>query len=187
MSYGSLSARQAQVVRRFVTGRVVHDLGAGNLQLARQLVQLGARRVIAVDCNRRPDKLPRDIEYVEASFAQFAKLEAPLDVAFVSWPTQYSTRGLVALLRRARRVIYVGVNEGGTVCGSSSFFKEVSQREQLRFLPCPNNDLLVYGDRRVARELNEHEKRALAWADWLDDDEGEAAELGVLLRDLLST
>lgn len=187
MSYGSLSDAQARVVRRHVKGRCVHDLGAGNLLLSHQLLQLGARRVVAVDMHIDfgADLPLPGVDFVCSSFRRF---EDPVSVALVSWPAQYGTQGLTQILSGANKVLYLGLNDGETVCGDKLFFEAMRKREVLHLVECPNNDLIVYGPRRVRRAPNAHEERAKARYNWIDGGEESALSRGrKVLRRLLES
>ena len=186
MSWGSLSVAQAQVVRRHVRGRRVHDLGAGNLLLSHQLIELGARRVVAVDMHMDFRVQTPGVDFVCSSFRRF---KDPVSVAFVSWPAQYGTRGLTQILSGATKVIYLGLNENmGTVCGGKAFWEAMRKREILHSVECLNNDLFVYGPRRVRREPNAHELRAEARYNWIDGGEERAlTHGGKVLRRLLES
>lgn len=177
MSYGTLSSRQAQVVSKLVSRRVVHDLGAGCLGLTKQLLELGARRVVAVD--RRIDfsgGVPSGVTFKPLSFVDLAKSKEHVGVAFVSWPPQYGTEGLARVLGPVPTVIYLGVNTKETVCGSKQLFEHFRKREVLHYIEDPANDLIVYGPRRTRREPNGHEYRAELGYNWLGGADPERAE-----------
>lgn len=148
MSYGRLTPKQIEIVRRIVTGKEVHDLGAGNLQLSGQLLQLGATRVTAIDRS-----LPRchesRITLVEGYFHDYRE---KIDVAFVSWPCNWQDMGLVRLVRESPVVIYLGKNTDGTMCGGRDFFDALSVREIRAYEPDPHNTLIVYGPKGVVRQ-----------------------------------
>lgn len=179
MSYGTLSSRQAQVVSKLVSRRIVHDLGAGCLGLTKQLLELGARRVVAVD--RRIDfmgTVPPRVSFKMLSFEDLAKSKEHIGVAFVSWPPQYGTEGLARVLGPAPTVIYLGVNTRDTVCGSKQLFEHFRKREVLHYIEDPANDLIVYGPRRTRREPNGHERRAELGYNWLGEDPEKAEVYG---------
>jgi hypothetical protein len=179
VSWGKLSEEQAELVARFIRGRTVHDLGCGDCKLAGRLVELGARRVVGVDW-RKPSELPEGVAFHRLSYIHFARMRTKPDIAFVSWPAQYGTRGLVKLLESVPLVLYLGCNDAGTVCGSRSLFEHLRTREALGFVEHPDNDLIVYGVRRLKRELLDHERRAIRGQEWLcGDDPDEAREIGL--------
>lgn len=150
MPYGKLTDQQARVVAQHVAGREVHDLGAGDLALASQLLTLGATTVSALDRNL-PRKSPDPRIFLTQGY--FHQYRGDIEVAFVSWPCNWQDRGLTGLLRRTPLVIYVGKNTDGTVCGGEDFWRSLQGREVLAYLPAPDNSLIVYGPRNANRPL----------------------------------
>lgn len=155
MPYGTLNPAQRKAVRKAVKGLVVHDLGAGDLALSRELLRLGASKVIAVDKNDMPDP-PPGIQTVKVRFEGLDALQGDFavpDVAFVSWPLNRVDVGLLNLCIRARRIIYLGCNTGGTACGFPELFGLFRLREVLAYAPDRQNTLAVYeGTRDTFRE-----------------------------------
>ena len=49
MPFGQLNKAQLKALVPLVRGKVIHDLGAGDLGLALELLNLGASKVIAID------------------------------------------------------------------------------------------------------------------------------------------
>jgi hypothetical protein len=189
-SFGKLSRAQEAIVRRFVTGRAVHDLGAGDFFLSRCLIDLGARRVFAVERQARHSGIleagsPYEaVQVVGAGFRALGKVarhhrrvQDPLpaawtpDVAFVSWPTpedskftSHSDYSLLAFVRRAKVVIYLGSNLDGTMCGSRKLYEHLGRREVLAHEPDRRNTLIVYGrllPRGRGRELLPEERAGI--------------------------
>jgi hypothetical protein len=130
-SFGKLNAAQKQIVSAFVRGRVVHDIGAGEHALSKQLIDLGAREVFAIEAATR---LHGRLEYgtpyeaitsIPVSFRQygrmtksaksFARAEGgrplgparPIQIAFISWPTpedsKFKTHSDYSILGLVRR------------------------------------------------------------------------------------
>jgi hypothetical protein len=152
ISWGALSEKQAEIVRRYVSRRVVHDLGAGPyFSLSHQLVGLGAKQVIAVD--QRISRARR-FERIRCVRSKFDRFEEPVRTAFVSWPVNTKHSDLVRLLEGAKTVIYLGSNMDGTVCGGRPLWAHLRARKVLEHEPHPRNTLIVYGGRlRSTREL----------------------------------
>ena len=148
MSHGKLSSAQARIVAAFVKDELVHDLGAGDLELARQLIALGARGVVAVDKNPTHKRVP----LVRQVASHFHAFEEPIEVAFVSWPVNWQDLGVVGLVKRAPLVIYLGTNMDGIACGTGELYWDLSKREVLAHEPHPKNTLIVYGHRSVTRD-----------------------------------
>lgn len=158
--YGGLSASQEKVLGRLVRGRVVTDLGAGDCGYARKLLDLGAQRVVAVDKSFYHSFADPRIELVERYFRDF---EDDIDLAFVSWPVNWSTPGLVPALERASQVVYLGKTTDGLMCGWDGFWRHLQGRSVLSYHPEPTNSLIVYGGACLtARDLLADEKAAIA-------------------------
>lgn len=143
MSFGHLSPRQKRALELFVARRVVHDLGAGELVLARALLRLKAARVVAVDTYKKNDAIvDTNLTYVCSYFSDFKK---PVRTAFVSWPWASPGIGLVELVKDAPTVIYLGSNMDGMACGGSDLWKHLVTRYVLAHEPDRKNTLIVYG------------------------------------------
>ena len=183
MPFGHLTPPMLVALRPLVAGRIVHDLGAGDLGLARALRGLGASRVVAIDkAYGSPESpLARDalggtagIELVRAYFRDFSD---PVDVAFVSWPVNWPT-GLAGILERSRVVLYLGKNTDGSACGTPEVFARLASREVLAHVPHRRNTLVAYGPVRTARPLLGEELAALSFAPEreISYEEAEASE-----------
>jgi hypothetical protein len=171
-SFGKLSPAQQAVVRRFVSGKTVLDLGAGTFELSRCLVDLGAEHVIAVERSTRergrleigtPYERVRVLPSNLSALGRVARragrrgVEPPAShrraqVAFVSWPSpsgrMYSPAPDFAILepvRKAQVVVYLGSNLDGTICGSPTLYQHLARREVLAHEPEKRNTLIVYG------------------------------------------
>lgn len=151
--YGRFSDAHKRVVRSFVRGRTVVDLGAGDCFRTAVLAELGPKSVIAVD----PD-LPTEprsfgeptapVEMLPWSAYEFARrYTARIDVLYLAWPYPGLEReGFKELTDRADLVIYVGSNVEGSACGPTHFFMRMLQREVLAYRPERENTLIVYGE-----------------------------------------
>lgn len=143
MGFGHLSPEQKRVVKKFVARRVVHDLGAGDLELAQELLTLKASSVVAIDTlHSYRTKSISNVRCVSVSFTLC--VEEPR-TAFISWPQQYGADGLGALLWKAKTIIYLGSNMDGIACGGDDFWDEVVDRRVLAHVPHRHNTLIVYG------------------------------------------
>jgi hypothetical protein len=142
VAYGTLTARQRTILTKHVRGKVVHDLGAGDLELSEVLVSLGAREVYAIDKMDKPRILPHKVHYKKALFYDLPA--TTMGTVFVSWPINYESN-LVPHIKRAGIVIYLGCNTGGSACGTSSFFRETVHRALLDYEPDRHNTLLIVG------------------------------------------
>lgn len=144
MAYGKISPMMEAVLRPLVTGKVVYDLGAGDLQHARHLLRLGARRVVAIDKEPKPTHSP-DIEVVEGYFNQ-VPVPPRIEVAFSGWPINTSTPGLVSWLEVAETVVYLGHNFDHSSCGNPALFQHLLRRKLLAWVPHRANTLIVVGE-----------------------------------------
>ena len=156
MSWGHLYYRQARVVAKHVRGRVVHDLGCGDLTLTKKLLALGAARVIGVD--HRVEGRPSDprMHLVETRFENYM---GDIDVAFLSWPINW-TSGVSLLAARAKTVIYLGCNTGGFQCGTQDLFEGFLCRDLAAYVPHRKNTLIVCGGLRDTRRAPQGEEWA---------------------------
>lgn len=164
MPYGDLNQDQELLVKRFVQGQVVHDLGAGDLYLSCELLRLGASKVIAIDKNPIQFKdIPAEIEYRLTTFQSI--LDDPIQVAFLSWPPNFDT-GLGSILRRSQVILYLGKNTDGTACGTPEMFQYLLRRKA-EYLPDRHNTLICYTDfMKVEREpLPEEEACLMSYTD----------------------
>lgn len=144
MPFGKLIPKQAKVVSKHVRGQVVTDLGAGDLSLSKRLLKLGALHVCCIDKEDKPKGvLPARLSYAKAYFQDMGA-ESPIDVAFISWPSNYDN-GLITLIEKARVVIYLGCNTDGSACGTPHIFRHLLRRELLDYEPHHDNSLIVVG------------------------------------------
>jgi hypothetical protein len=144
--YGKLTHTQEQVLSKHVRGKIVYDLGAGDLSLSRRVLELGASHVRCIDKEAKSKKkLPRCMSYEQTYFHQWQS-GFPLDVAFCSWPANYETN-VLPLLLRAQTIIYLGKNTDGTACGTVSLFEHSITRELLDYSPHHLNSLIVLGQK----------------------------------------
>jgi hypothetical protein len=158
MSYGKLNAAQVDVVRQFVAGHDVLDLGAGDLGPAQRLLDCGAERVYALD-SHLPPKSPNERIILDTRY--YHDYGGSPEIAFVSWPCNWREDSLTAIIRRASIVIYLGKCTDGTLCGSESFWQTLLQREVLAYSPDRANTLIVYGPGKVQRPILGEERGGL--------------------------
>ena len=169
--YGTPTKEQARVIRPFVRGKVVHDLGAGDLRLSKRLRSWGAERVVALD-KKLPRKIPEGVDFKEGYFKDFT--EAP-EVVWLSWPVNHEAPGLVGILERTPLVLYLGTNTNGTACGGQDLWRHLRTREVLAYEADLSNTLIVYGVNRVERGLCGEEVAALDDSKWWTFQEAEKA------------
>ncbi len=143
MPYGLLNPAQRAAVARHVRGKVVHDLGAGDLGLSRELLRFGAAKVYAVDRAPKPplSPWPKRLHYMQSYFHDVFDR---MDVIFASWPVNHEANLLPHLLA-AGTIIYLGCNTGGSACGTPGLFEVLVRRELLDYIPDRHNSLVVVG------------------------------------------
>ncbi len=142
MPYGRLSLDQRKTLAKFVRGKIVHDLGAGDLTLSHELLKLGAAEVYAIDKDPKPSSaLPSRLHYKRE---YFHNVKSRMDTVFLSWPANYDTN-VVPLVQQAGTVIYLGCNTGGSMCGTPELFKAMILRELLAYEPHRENSLVIVG------------------------------------------
>lgn len=142
--YGRLSNAQVDALRPFVAGRRVADLGAGQLNLSLALVAMGAAEVLAIDKREMPAVQSPRLVLLRS---QFGDVRLELDVAFLSWPPNYTTPGLLQLLSGAKTIVYLGKNSDGSACGTPALFSFFLRREVVCYVPERPNTMIVYGQR----------------------------------------
>lgn len=161
--FGAIEPKQLEVLCGLVAGKSVWDLGCGpDLAEARLLTSLGAREVYAVDKHGRNNSMvPRFSRLVDgtsgvivdcqayfdefSSFLERAGLSEGPDVAFIKWPTVNGGFGLTQLVSRAPKVVYIGLNDGLTACGSRSLWEHFKARKLETVVEGAGGSLLVYG------------------------------------------
>ncbi len=170
---------QLLALSTFVRGRVVHDLGAGNLMGSMALLEAGATTVVAVDVVYREDQITLAMAHFAASVAAemnrridvraetfeelLRKVEAgveALDVAFVSWPLNRRMPELVELCRRSRIVCYLGSCTDGNACGHEDLFEHFLGRELVAEVRDRANTLLIVAEPRAERRAPTAEEHA---------------------------
>jgi hypothetical protein len=160
VAYWCLNEVQAAALKSLVSGRVITDLGAGDLSLAHFLIDFGATQVIAIDKEPLPRRCDSGrVNYIRSYFEAYYE---PIDVAVISWPPNHCI-GLTRLCQRANRVIYIGKNTDGTACGNLELFAHLLTREVSVYLPTRPNTLICYeGASRVSRRPKGEELAAIA-------------------------
>lgn len=176
MGYGAFNEAQRQAIRGYVRGRVVHDLGAGDLTLSRELLRLGARRVIAHDkcfnVGARSKSL-KDVRWGWSTRQKNCPLELrqgyfqdyvgrPPRLALLSWPVNYDGIGLAELVERIPTVMYLGTNVGGSACGGDDLWEHLRRREVLTYVADRKNTLIIYGGAVKDRPPHGEELAALS-------------------------
>lgn len=148
MAYGRLTLEQELALTPHIQGSLVHDLGAGDLILAADLLRLGAKHVVAIDKEPYRKKAVQGITTVTTYFESYPP---PVDIAFVSWPRENFDSGLLNICRRARIVIYLGSNTDANACGFTLLWQHLATRQVLAHKPDRHNTFIVYGSDQESR------------------------------------
>lgn len=145
MGYGALNKDQRRALAKHVRGKNIHDLGAGDLGYALELLRMGAAEVYAIDKEPKPrlSPWPKKLHYKQAYFHQ---VTSRMDTIFLAWPINHDVN-LRPHLLQAETIIYLGCNTGGSMCGTPDLFKVMIQRELLVYEPDPRNSLVIVGKR----------------------------------------
>lgn len=130
MSCFRLTPEQQKTLLEFIRGDVVHDLGCGDLRLAR-IMAPAAIHVHAVD-KEKPEPqdlagLPANVTFHRSLLKDY-EVKGWLDCAVVCWPVTCKMEGLLRLVERAHRVVYIGCNTGGSACGPHDLWLHLSKR-----------------------------------------------------------
>jgi hypothetical protein len=158
-NFGKLNPRQQRVVSQHVRGKKVSDLGADDLSMAQELIDLGAYRVFAYDQHPMGEGTPKIWpDFSHRSFSELAPHFTPDwcgAAAMLSWPINTLGRGetyaLIQILRNCPKVMYLGKNTDGVCCGSDHLYHYLAFREVLDHVPDRQNTLVVYGEEREGR------------------------------------
>lgn len=144
MPFGKITPLFAERISPHVKGRKVHDLGSGDdLSLSLALVELGAKEVVAIDTYPYIQIATSPVRYVRNYFESV--VDEDVEVAFVSWPSNRSSSGLLELIRPASIVIYLGKCTDGSMCGSPELYRYFSKRAVIAHEPHHTNTLVIYG------------------------------------------
>ena len=148
MSWGVIHKDFEEPIRKTVKGKVVLDIGAGDLDLASQLLKLGAKRIVAVDKEigkTRSKRIVRYGEYLD-NFLKRVYGEEGLrwDVAFLSWPSNWHMPGLRELLFFSKKIVVLSKNSDATACGTSGLWRYLQTRELEWAIPNVRNWLHIY-------------------------------------------
>lgn len=147
MSFGSFSLAQTKVLKKYVKGKVVYDLGAGDLSLSNLMIGLGAKSVVAIDKDIKGmsyDETSKTIGNIEQRKILFDKVKDYPEVALGSWISTYAN-GIEDIIDRSQVFIYLGKNTDGTACGTAKLFERLLFRDVLAYHPHPRNCMIVYG------------------------------------------
>lgn len=171
MRQKDLSEEQSAALKPFVEGKVIHDLGCGFMQLSRELLELGAAHVIAIDKEASFRRYtPRTGVTFERKY--FKEVTPSYDMnIFLGRPFNGVLPGLLELVVAAKQVVYFGCNRNMNQCGSPNLFKLFLFRELLCYVQGVNNSLIVLGgylEEDLPREPTLEEKAGIDVANHYD-------------------
>lgn len=145
-TYGKPTPAMEALVAEVVRGRHVFDFGAGSCELSRWLLRRGAKHVTAIDSSLlAPRRLSKRVTTVRGYFADQTWPDR-IDVGFVSWPSNRPMQGLVDALRRCDKVVYLGCNDMGTMCGSPDLFPYLLTRRLDAYVHDRTQRMVVVGE-----------------------------------------
>ena len=177
MAFVRFSLRIKRLIAPHIAGETVFDIGAGDFQHSEALATI-AQKVIAIEPNdhwgidrAKLMHANKRLQIVSARIGEIVPPDEPF-VLWLSWPVNYRLRGLIDWFEKAKKIVYLGVNDGITACGGPDLWSHLVTREILvestvgrnRLSDCQCN-LVVYGDRlnegRILRA--EEENAILSW------------------------
>jgi hypothetical protein len=149
MGYGSLTRRQQRQLKPYVEGCRIVDMGCGDLSMSILMVDLGASHVMSIDkvMTKTTVYRARDsarISVLQVDFEDLSDRFLEGETALLSWPMDLFD--LDRLAACAKRIIYVGKNTDGIMCGSKTFWQKMLSRRLSLYEPDKINVLAVYTD-----------------------------------------
>lgn len=172
MPWHLLSERVSSALKTYVNGKVVADIGAGDLSHSRTMSELGAKEVLAIDPGLSIyEQVPANVKLLKG-YAKDTSIPEELDVVFLAWPVNREIPGIDSWIAKARTVIYFGCNDNYTVCGGKDLWSILPGRAILHHFEIEptahesSASFTVYGEPlEEPRELTPEEKRAITvWA-----------------------
>lgn len=168
MSYAVLAPEQRDALARAVDAQRVIDLGAGNMALSIEMLELGAAHVTALDYvesrHPRAPAFASRLSIVRSMFHDIVDDLEPADIVMLSWPTNttHDALEIVQILRKHARVAVISKNTGGVSCGCTLIYEYLATRELLAYHPRRANTLMVYGPPCAPRPMAGEERAGVA-------------------------
>lgn len=141
MPYGIIDLSIYDLIEPYIFELDVIDLCAGDLGHAKRLLSMKPSQLTALDINPMPKST--GIITINEDVANYNKQHT---VAFLSWPLNCNTPGLVEFLKNIPVVIYMGSNIDGNSCGGPDLFRYFETRQPINHLHHRNNSVLIYGN-----------------------------------------
>jgi hypothetical protein len=167
-SYAVLAPEQKDELARVVAERRVIDLGAGNMALSIEMIEMGAAHVTALDYveSRHPRALAfaSRLSVIRSVFHDVVDDLETADIAMLSWPqnTTHDALEIVQILRKHPRVAVISKNTDGVSCGCTLIYEYLATRELLAYHPRRANTLMVYGAPCAPRLMVGEERAGMA-------------------------
>jgi hypothetical protein len=152
MSHGFIAEEFIEPIKKVVNDKVVLDIGAGDLDLARLVVRFGASKVIAIDKELFHERnRSKRIEIARMYFSDYwsgldIRKPVPWVVGLLSWPVNWTTDGLLPLVSSSKQLIVLSKNSDGSACGTPALWRHLSRRVLLECIPNRKNWLTIYGN-----------------------------------------
>ena len=159
--YGRFTEKQQDILRAHVEGARVLYPGSGWGQKAEVLIGLGVDHVTCIEKEQtcfsknpiyRHKKVTAVRDYIEELDDEVFEGK---EVLLLSWVQPYRFPATAEIFGRfdgIPKIVYLGKNTDGTLCGSPSLYSYLVTREVLHYVPARENTMIIYGDAKVLRE-----------------------------------
>lgn len=156
MPYGHVSDVMFHALSFVVQDKEVWDIGAGDLERAKQLLLAGASHVHAVEKGYKVGIKPAVVDHTTELWlperltlyqAYVHEVEVPnkISVVCLFWPVNSrSLDDVLPFLAVSETIIYLGSNRFGTACGSPRLWTFLQSRHVSIEIQDDQNDMLVY-------------------------------------------
>lgn len=167
MSFGKIVDQFVEPIRSTIKGKRVLDLGCHDLTLTRELVKLGAKKVIGIDEKPLSRNNSKKINIYRMSFVDYlddvlhSRNPRQWDVLFLSWPPNWHTPGLQSLVELSSKLIVISKNTDGSACGTLTLWGQLRSFKVEWSIPHPANWMHIYSNKKVTRPATGEEKAAV--------------------------
>ena len=167
MTFGFIAKEFEKPLKEAIKGKTVLDLGAGDLEIAKALLELGAKHIVAVDRDGFGRKYHPKIDTHHMYFDQFMtmKKRPKWDVLFMSWPCNWDLPGVQQLLDVSKKIIIISKCTDGSMCGTPKLWRYLSELEVVWCIPHPKNVLTIYNNKTVEKRPLTGEEHAGIYED----------------------
>lgn len=177
--YGDLTPERLAMIKPYLAGRNVFDLGCGVTAPHAPLLHPLCKHLTCVDPKGQhahrhtPPSVPSGVKRMFQYFDTMRSL-CEDSVAFLSWPNASGTRGLSMLVGQCETIIFLGRSDGVTLCGDRNLWRLFMQKEVVFAHKGARDHLVVYQGARTEPYALETEAYAVG---------GLCADPGVYARD----